>query len=113
MKRLALLFALTLFVLPALAAEDFTGKWSGQFSGVTPDGKRLKLEIADRGVGIPAAEMPRVFDKFYRGRSVKAGGSGLGLAIVKRIVDENDGIVTIASAPGEGTTITLLLRVDK
>ena len=64
-------------------------------------------------MGIPAAEVPRVFDKFYRGRSVKAGGSGLGLAIVKRIVDENDGIVTIASAPGEGTTVTLLLRVDK
>jgi len=82
-------------------------------AGVTPDGERLKLEIADRGVGIPAAEVPRVFDKFYRGCSVKAGGSGLGLAIVKRIVDENDGIVTIASAPDEGTTITLLLRMDK
>lgn len=80
---------------------------------VTPAGDRLRLEIADRGVGIPADEVPRVFDKFYRGRSVKAGGSGLGLAIVKRIVSENDGVVTIASAPGEGTTITLLLPLDR
>lgn len=45
MKRLALLFALTLFVLPALAAENFTGTWSGQFSGVTPDGKQVTEPI--------------------------------------------------------------------
>ena len=45
MKRLALLFALTLFVLPALAAEDFTGKWSGQFTGVAPDGNQVTEPI--------------------------------------------------------------------
>lgn len=45
MKRLALLFALTLCVLPALAAEDFTGKWSGQFTGVAPDGNQVTEPI--------------------------------------------------------------------
>jgi hypothetical protein len=45
MKRLALLFAFTLFVLPALAAEDFTGKWSGQFTGVAPDGNQMTEPI--------------------------------------------------------------------
>ena len=45
MKRLALLSALVLFVLPVLAAEDFTGKWSGQFTGVTPDGNQVTEPI--------------------------------------------------------------------
>ena len=45
MKKLALLFGLALFVLPALAAEDFTGKWSGQFSGVAPDGNQMTEPI--------------------------------------------------------------------
>jgi hypothetical protein len=45
MKRLTLLLALTLFVLPALAAEDFTGKWSGQFTGVAPDGSQVTEPI--------------------------------------------------------------------
>jgi hypothetical protein len=45
MKKLALLFTLTLFVLPALAAEDFTGKWSGQFTGVAPDGTQVTEPI--------------------------------------------------------------------
>jgi hypothetical protein len=65
MKRLALLFALTLFVLPALAAEDFTGKWSGQFSGVGPDGNQstepILLNLVHKGAELtgtagPAAE---------------------------------------------------------
>ena len=45
MKRLALLFAFILFVLPTFAAEDFTGKWSGQFSGVGPDGTQMTENI--------------------------------------------------------------------
>jgi hypothetical protein len=45
MKRLAILFALALFVLPVLAAEDFTGKWLGQFTGVDPDGNQMTEPI--------------------------------------------------------------------
>ncbi len=73
----------------------------------------LQVEIADRGVGIALDEIPRVFDKFYRGRSVKAGGSGLGLAIVKRIIEENRGTVAITSLPGEGKQVRLVLPIDK
>jgi signal transduction histidine kinase len=63
-------------------------------------------------VGIPADDVPRVFDKFYRGRAVRAGGSGLGLAIVKRVVHEHNGGVEIASVVGEGTTLRLVLPLD-
>ena len=71
------------------------------------------MEIADRGIGIAVDEIPRVFEKFYRGRSIKTGGSGLGLAIVKRIIEENRGTVEIASVPGEGTQVRLTLPIDK
>jgi two-component system phosphate regulon sensor histidine kinase PhoR len=73
----------------------------------------MHVEVADRGVGIATDELPRVFEKFYRGRSVKAGGSGLGLAIVKRIIEENRGTVEIASVPGEGTQVRLTLPIDR
>lgn len=72
----------------------------------------VRIEVADRGVGIPAEDVPRVFDKFYRGRAVRTGGSGLGLAIVKRIVQEHHGSIEIASVVGEGTTLCLVLPLD-
>ena len=75
-------------------------------------GDCVRIEIADRGVGIPAADVPRVFDKFYRGRAVRTGGSGLGLAIVKRVVQEHNGCIEISSVVGEGTTLSLVLPLD-
>jgi signal transduction histidine kinase len=72
----------------------------------------VRIEVADRGVGIPAADVPRVFDKFYRGRAVRTGGSGLGLAIVKRVMQEHNGHVEISSVVGEGTTLSLVLPLD-
>ena len=53
--------------------------------------KEVSLRIIDRGLGIPPDEMPRVFDKFFRGRHVTSGGSGLGLAIVQRILQDQIG----------------------
>jgi two-component system sensor histidine kinase SenX3 len=77
----------------------------------THDG-HLRLQVADAGVGIAPEEIPRVFDKFYRGRVVGVSGSGLGLSIVKRIVEENGGLVEISSVLGEGTSVWLVLPVD-
>ena len=70
------------------------------------------IEVADTGEGIPAAELPHVFDRFRRAdpsRSRATGGSGLGLAIVRQIAEAHGGTATIVSEPGVGTTVTLTL----
>ena len=74
----------------------------------------LSMAVEDFGVGIPAEEMDRVFDRFYRGgdaltRSVK--GSGLGLTLVKQVVEAHGGEVQAKSAPGRGSTFTIRLPI--
>ena len=63
------------------------------------------LEIADSGIGIPAEDLPRIFDRFWRGSTARSGasGSGLGLSIAKWIVERHGGRIDAASAPGLGT----------
>ena len=76
------------------------------------EGDRLALSVTDRGIGIPLAEQPRIFEKFYRvGRSETQGrrGSGVGLALVRHVVEAHGGDVTVRSAPGEGSRFTLRL----
>jgi signal transduction histidine kinase len=70
---------------------------------------RVSIDVADAGRGIPAEELPRVFDTFYRGQGTRARGSGLGLAIVRRIVRDHGGTVSLTSEVGEGTTVTIVL----
>lgn len=69
------------------------------------------LTVADRGIGIPAADLPRVFERFYRSPAVvgRIRGTGLGLASVREIVEQHGGRVEIASVEGEGTTVTIHL----
>ena len=65
------------------------------------------LEVRDSGPGIPEAELPHVFDRFFRGTNVgeaRASGSGLGLAIVRSIVDMHGGTISVSSAVGHGST---------
>ena len=69
------------------------------------------LIVKDNGIGIPAADQQRVFERFYRvdkSRSKATGGTGLGLAIVKHIVEIHDARIDLDSAPGVGTTISVL-----
>lgn len=73
---------------------------------------RVRLEVKDRGQGIPQAELPHVFDKFFRGRAARAGGTGLGLAIVQRIAHDHQGKVFLESREGEGTTVAIELPVE-
>lgn len=74
---------------------------------------RVVVSVADRGPGIPAAELDRVFEPFYRGQQDGPGsahpGSGLGLAIVRGFVEANGGIVRAESLPGQGTTFVVEL----
>jgi two-component system sensor histidine kinase KdpD len=79
----------------------------------TANGSHLEVKIADRGIGIPAAELSRVFEKFYRvRRSDGAGGTGLGLSICRGIVELHGGQVWADNRPGGGTVITVALPVD-
>jgi two-component system, OmpR family, sensor histidine kinase BaeS len=75
-----------------------------------PDGSRAVLAVADTGVGIPADELPHVFDRFWRGRAAAVtSGSGIGLAIAAELAAAHGGALTAASDPGQGTTMTLTL----
>jgi two-component system phosphate regulon sensor histidine kinase PhoR len=70
----------------------------------------IRMDIADTGRGIPAAEIPRLGERFYRidkTRSREQGGTGLGLSIVKHLMSAHGGRMTIASAVGKGTTVSL------
>jgi len=74
-----------------------------------------QITVSDTGVGIDASELPRIFDRFYRGtlaNEARGSGSGLGLAIVKSIVDLHAGRIAVDSRLGVGTTFTVSLPKD-
>lgn len=76
------------------------------------DGDAVLVDVADTGSGIPADDLARVFDRFWRGeksRSRRTGGSGLGLAIVRKLAEAHGGTATAVSTPGEGSVFTLRL----
>ncbi|SER89633.1 two-component system, OmpR family, sensor histidine kinase MprB [Lentzea xinjiangensis] len=92
---------------------DNAGKWSPADQPVRvrlrTEGASAVLEVDDAGPGIDAADVPRVFDRFYRADSARAlPGSGLGLSIVQRVVDAHGGQVTVGRSSRGGA----LLRVD-
>jgi PAS domain S-box-containing protein len=73
-------------------------------------------KVSDTGIGISEAELPHIFDRFYRSEQAKAdvkSGSGLGLAIVKRVIDLHRGTIEVESIPGKGTTFAVRLPVGK
>lgn len=77
--------------------------------------KKLRVSISDEGVGIPKANLPKIFDRFYRvdrARSRQLGGTGLGLAIAKEIVHGHGGDIWAESEWGKGTTISFTLPLN-
>lgn len=79
---------------------------------ILPGEDLVRVEIADTGVGIPADDLPRIFERFYRvdkARSRDLGGTGLGLSIVKHIIHGHGGEVKVTSAPGKGATFSFTL----
>jgi heavy metal sensor kinase len=80
--------------------------------GLAVDGKAALVRISDTGIGIAAADLPHVFDRFWRAdkvRSRAAGGTGLGLAIARWIVDRHGGTIGVASEVGRGSVFTVTL----
>ena len=72
----------------------------------------IDISVTDQGLGIPAEEQQRIFERFYRvdsARSRATGGTGLGLAIVKHVADNHGGHVSVWSEPGRGSTFTIEL----
>ncbi len=79
------------------------------------DGEWMVLQVSDTGSGIAAEDLPRVFDRFYRGdtaRSEQGGESGLGLAIARAYVQAHGGEISAASQVGQGSTFTIRLPLQ-
>ncbi len=78
---------------------------------VSADKERLHLHVTDRGIGIPAADLPRLFESFHRGTNVgNIQGTGIGLHIVKECVGLHCGTIDVQSAPGQQTTFHVHLH---
>ncbi len=76
------------------------------------DENEVVVRVSDSGIGIPEEGLPRIFERFYRvdkARSKETGGTGLGLSIVRHVAENHGGHVTVESALGEGTTLTVYL----
>jgi len=96
-------------------ALKFTPRGGSVEVAVRPKREGAEIEVSDTGVGIDAAELPRIFDRFYRGtlaNEARGSGSGLGLAIVRSIVDMHDGNVTVESRLGRGSRFLVTLPRD-
>lgn len=79
---------------------------------VTGDRSAVVFEVRDRGVGISAEDLPRIFTAFFRGdrsRSRETGGVGLGLTLARRIIEAHDGTIDVTSTPNVGTTVRVSL----
>jgi two-component system sensor histidine kinase KdpD len=77
------------------------------------DDDSLLLAVTDRGPGVPANVLPRIFDKFYRAPNASTGGTGLGLSLVKGFVEAQGGHVIAENAAGGGMGFTIRLPLDK
>ena len=97
-------------IAPAPQAE-----WtSSDTTGFVVRGKTVRISVADKGIGIPAKDLERIFERFYRvdrGRSRDTGGTGLGLAIVRHVAQNHGGAIEVESREGEGSTFTLVLPI--
>jgi two-component system, OmpR family, sensor histidine kinase SenX3 len=91
--------------LPALASANWR----------VEERDNVRLSVQDHGIGIPARDLDRIFERFYRvdhGRSRDTGGTGLGLSIVRHVANNHQGWVDVESREGEGSTFTLVLPIQ-
>ena len=73
-----------------------------------------RLSVEDEGIGIPAADLPRIFERYRRGHNVgQIAGTGIGLTGAKQIVERHGGSIAVTSAEGEGTRVTVELPITE
>ncbi len=83
---------------------------------ITEDKDKVYIDLSDNGKGMDEADVPHIFDRFYRtdsSRNSAKGGSGIGLSIVKKIVMDHNGTITATSSPGQGTTMHMTFNKFK
>ena len=93
-------------------AIKYTPKGSKIMLAAKVEKGNIQVDIQDTGYGIPAADLPFIFDRFYRvrnGKNSEIEGNGLGLAIVKSVVEQHGGQISVESEVGKGTCFTLSL----
>ncbi|MCB1017231.1 MAG: sensor histidine kinase, partial [Acidimicrobiales bacterium] len=93
-------------------AVKYSDPGSAVVVGARQSGNWVELVVSDHGPGIPARDLERIFERFYRvdrARSRETGGTGLGLAIVRHVANNHGGVVSVDSREGEGSTFTLRL----
>jgi two-component system, OmpR family, sensor histidine kinase BaeS len=89
-------------------AVKFTPAGGGVTIRTRSEGSDAVLEVSDTGIGIPADDLPRIFDRFWRGQTAaQTSGSGIGLAVAGELAQAHGGELTAASTEGRGTTMTL------
>jgi signal transduction histidine kinase len=82
--------------------------WFGVDQVLGPDGPEIHVSVRDEGVGIAEEDQRRIFERFARAEGARGSGSGLGLPIVLAIAEGHDGAVRLLSAPGRGSTFTIV-----
>ncbi len=82
-------------------------------AGVRGEGGEVILTVADTGTGIPAADLPRIFEPFFRGRGASDAGSGLGLSIVKEVARLHGATITVDSEEGHGAVFMVKFRKSR
>jgi two-component system, OmpR family, sensor histidine kinase SenX3 len=104
--------------LEASIGEETTAATDEELADAESDGaqqhvrRTLRVSVTDKGVGIPAKDLDRIFERFYRvdpGRARQTGGTGLGLSIARHVAQNHGGRIEVASREGEGSTFTLVL----
>ena len=96
-------------------ALKFTPRGGSVRVTMTPHNQGARIAVIDTGIGIDAKELPRIFERFYRGSrasEARSSGSGLGLAIVRSIVEMHRGRIVVESRVGSGSTFTVTLPAD-
>jgi signal transduction histidine kinase len=95
-------------------AVKYTPRGGRIFVDVQRERDRALLRVRDTGIGIPADEQPRIWDRLFRGDKSRAErGLGLGLSLVKAIIEAHGGTVTLVSEPGQSSTFTVSLPVAR
>jgi signal transduction histidine kinase len=97
-------------------AIKYNLEWGSVTVNVDVENDRVNLSVRDTGQGIPAADLPRIFDRFYRTNSARTSttvGTGLGLSITREIIHRHGGELTVTSELGIGTTFRLTVPTDR